>query len=157
MANCIGYERISARGDRPIGPSAAIVSGGVACAIFYVDPAAPNPVRWRPDSNLTGTYHAQPTQISGGPIYPGGQIVVAGEGNVKNSGFVSETDAPCEIHCYYFDRVDVLQVDFSHAGVRAPVEVAHDWHEILKVLVSLHNGLVLSGLSAAEPIEDAAE
>ena len=117
MANCLGYEVVRV-GTTPVGPTSSIVSGGARSAIFHLDPTAPNMVRWRPDGGLAGTNNAKPTPSSGGPIYPGGQVVVVGEGNIRNSRFISSTGQWCDLHCYYFDQVDVVQVDFT--GVGAP-------------------------------------
>lgn len=50
MANVLGYELISV-GQTAIGPTASIVQGGVACAIFHVDPESHVGVRWRPLSD----------------------------------------------------------------------------------------------------------
>src|SRR3990167_599162 len=115
MANCIGYELLSV-GNRAIGPTAAIVQGGVAAAIFYLDAKAPNLVRWRPDGALVGTYHGAPTPGDGLPIYPGGQVTVVGDGNIRNARFISAGGEECQVHCPYFDRVDVLQIDLRGNG-----------------------------------------
>ena len=119
MANCLGYEVVRV-GPTSVGPTSSIVSGGARSAIFHLDPTAPNMVRWRPDGALSSTNHAAPTPTSGGPLYPGGQIVVVGDGNIRNSRFISTTGQWCNLHCYYFDQVDVVQVDFTGAGVPSP-------------------------------------
>ena len=123
MANCIGYEPLQVAG--PIGPTAATVSGGVACAIFYLDPSAVSPVRWRPD----GT---NPTAQVGLQIMPGGHIVVAGNANIVRSRFTSTDSIAATLHCLYYDRVDV--VAFSGApGGQAPASLVSLRQEMLEL------------------------
>lgn len=115
MANALGYETLAV-GNRAVGPKASIVQGGVMCAIFYLDAEAPSLVRWRPDGGLSGVNNAEPSPGSGLPIYPGGQVVVVGSGNIRNTRFISASGKICQLHCLYFDQVDVLQVDLRGAG-----------------------------------------
>ncbi len=135
MANAIGYEVINV-GDRPVGPTAAIVKGGVACAVFYVDPDAPGPVHWVPtfpqrDSDgaaLTDQdstiIRVQPTRIFGFPLYPDRAITVAGEGTIRNTRFIraGAGGGRRKVHALYFDKVDVVASDFVGATSLAAIE-----------------------------------
>lgn len=105
MANCIAYEELSVGSAAAIGPTAATVQGGVACAVFYVDPRSAATVRYRPDRTA-------PTTTLGLPLLPGRSIVVAGEANVRNSLFLTES-ASATVHCLYYDRVDVVDMGLS--------------------------------------------
>ena len=114
MANNIGYEKLRP-GSSAVGPTAATVQGGVACAIFYLDPRAESAVRWRSD----GT---NPSANDGLPVLPGGSFAIAGEANVRRAKFVSETGAVVDLHASYFDRVDVLAIQFSPQGAPATAQ-----------------------------------
>lgn len=112
MANCIGYEALSVD-SKPVGPTAATVDGGVACAIFFVDPASEaKALRYRPDqiySDRTDRKFSAPTPLAGIPLRRGKSIVVAGEGNIRRSLFVTESGRAL-VHCLYYDRVDVVDL-----------------------------------------------
>lgn len=105
MANCIGYEELSIGDARAVGPTDTALRGGVACAVFYVDPAAGGTVRYRGDA-------VAPTATAGLPLRPGKSIVVAGEGNVRNARFIAEGGS-ATVHCLYYDRVDVVDLGLS--------------------------------------------
>ncbi len=135
MANAIGYEEINV-GDKPIGPTAAIVGGGVRCAVFYVDPGAPGPVHWLPTPEQRGSdgvalvdqdsviVRVQPTRIFGFPLYPDRAITVAGEGTIRNTRFVrtGPKGGQRKVHALYFDNVDVVAADFVGATSLAAIE-----------------------------------
>lgn len=114
MANNIGYEKLRPSGT-VVGPTASIVQGGVASAIFYLDPRASSAVRWRSD-------RTSPSRDSGVPLLPGGAFALAGEGNIRNARFVSESGAIVDLHASYFDRVDVLAIQFSPNGTSAELD-----------------------------------
>jgi len=116
VANNLAYENL--RVDSvAIGPTAATVlaKGGAASAIFYLDPKASSVVRWRSDGTA-------PTATTGLPLYPGGQFALAGVMNIRRAKFVSESGAMAELHAAYFDRVDVLAIQFSPQGSRETVD-----------------------------------
>lgn len=119
MANAIGFEELSVE-TSPVGPTATMVRGGVACAVFYVDDDAPGPVRWRPTtSSRTNTANSL-----GFPLKPGAWISVAGEANIRNSLFSRDgaLDGPVRVYVLYFDRVDVIAADFAGVTSKAIVE-----------------------------------
>lgn len=112
MANCIGYEELTV-GPFPVGPTAALIKGGVACAVFYVDPRTKGRVRWKPKAIEAVDY---PTASSGFPLARGKWISVAGEGVIRNSKFVLDGEAEAtsvKVYVLYFDRVDVVAADFT--------------------------------------------
>ncbi len=142
MANNIGYE-ILVVGPTQAAPTLATVPGGVACAIFYVDPNAVDTVRWRSDG--TG-----PTSDVGVPIGPGGHVVVAGTSNVVRSRFVSVSGKSVQVHALYYDRVDVIA--FSGApgggatGNKAAMSVLED--TLAQILVQLRGqSIILSAMA----------
>jgi len=104
LANCIGYEAIRV-GSTAKGPTTSLISGGVACAVFYADPDS-SVVRYRPD----GT---DPTPTLGLPLRPGKSITVAGGGNIGKSLFVSEDGGSAVIHALYYDKVDIVDLGLS--------------------------------------------
>lgn len=108
MANCIGLEQIVVK-NTAVGPTASIVQGGVACAVFYVDPKAKGGVWWNPKANPTSNDHF--------PLRPGKWISVAGEGGIRNSRFIIDPDdyniQSIIVYALYFDRVDVVAADFA--------------------------------------------
>ena len=104
MANQIDYELLRVGGNTTVGPTNSIVQGGVRCAIFYLDPTATAPVRWVSSPLETKA----PTRARGAPIEPGGHVVVAGEGTIRNSLFIATSDAFQKLHAYYYDQVDVI-------------------------------------------------
>lgn len=115
MANCIGYETLVLNGVA-MGPTAKTVRGGVACAIFFIDPDSESKVvRYRPDqpqpSRVTDVYRP-PTSTSGIPLRRGKSIVVAGEGSIRNSLFMAE-NGKAIVHCLYYDRVDVVDLELG--------------------------------------------
>ena len=107
MANAIGYEELTVTAVAS-SPALAGLTGGVACAVFYVDPNAGGIVRWRADPT-------SPTRGLGFPLGPGRWISVAGEGNIRNSEFILNRGShdAIIIHAIYFDRVDVVAADFA--------------------------------------------
>lgn len=112
MANCIGYETLYLNGVAQA-PDTSIVGGGVACAIFFVDPRSKaKAVRYVPgqvkSEKITSTFRP-PTPTRGIPLKRGKSIVVAGEGSIRNSWFVAEGDSAL-LHCIYYDRVDVVDM-----------------------------------------------
>ena len=107
MANAIGYEELTVT-TVASSPALAGLTGGVACAVFYVDPDAKGVVRWRADPT-------SPTPWRGFPLGPGKWVSVAGEGNIRNSEFILDSDSADSItvHALYFDRVDGGAADFA--------------------------------------------
>ena len=107
MANAIGYEQLTVT-TVETSPALSALTGGVACAVFYVDPDARGVVHWRPDPT-------SPTGWLGFPLGAGKWISVAGEGNIRNSKFILSHDTANSIivHVLYFDRVDVVAADFA--------------------------------------------
>jgi hypothetical protein len=112
MANCIGYEALYVDAVAR-GPTASLVQGGVACAIFFVDPESKTTaIRYRPDqmeSERTSSTFIPPTATNGAPLRRGKSIVVAGEMNVRKSLFAAE-NGHAVVHCFYYDRVDVIDL-----------------------------------------------
>ena len=109
MANAIGYEQLTVSRAVSVSPALSTLTGGVACAVFYVDPAAKFGVRWRPDPT-------SPTPSYGFPLAPGKWISVAGEGNIRNSEFILDGGGAGDntiIHVMYFDRVDIVAAEFA--------------------------------------------
>ena len=92
------------------------MQGGVACAVFKVDPRAKVGVRWRPG------VAAANVASSGFPLSPGSAFSVAGEGLIRNSQFVMD-GAPIveqvKVYAIYFDRVDVVVSEFAEHVSRA--------------------------------------
>lgn len=135
MANVIGYEELLVR-DRPVGPTSAFVVGGVACAVFYVDPGASGPVNWLPAFGQRDTdgvlvrdadnliIPARPTRNFGFPLSPDKAVTVAGEGTIRNTRFIrtGAKGGVRKVHCLYFDRVDVVASDFVGATSLAALE-----------------------------------
>lgn len=147
MANMIGYEKLDVGLVTAVGPTASLVQSGVRCAIFYIDPdSACKLVRYRSDFNLsTG---ALPTTATGLPLRPGKSIVVAGEANVRNARFLA-SGGSAEIHCVYYDQVDVVDLGLSDNGEASNAEALESLtqklvdqnDEILYVLRTIHNGM----------------
>ncbi len=112
-----------------MGPTENVVKGGVACAVFYVDPQAPGSVNWLPTfgkQDSTGVVEADadgdiirtlPTRNYGFPLAPDRAITVAGEGTIRNTRFIrtGRTGGARLVHALYFDRVDVVAADFVGA------------------------------------------
>ena len=121
MANAIGYEELVVE-QAAVGPTASLVQGGVASAVFYVDDEAPGAVRWRPTTPAkSATLRSQ-----GFPLKPGAWIAVAGEGNIRNSLFELSpgVTGPVRVHVIYFDRVDMIAADFAGISSKAISESA---------------------------------
>ena len=134
MANAIGYEEIRVT-TVASSPAFTGLSGGVACAVFYVDPDAGGIVHWRADPT-------SPTTWLGFPLGPGKWVSVAGEGNIRNSEFVlGRSSAPSIIvHALYFDRVDVVAADFATDPAGANMA---DLGDELKALRELSEAMLL--------------
>ena len=136
MANNTGYEELGVGSTQAVGPTASLVQGGVACAIFYVDPNSTGIVRHRADRTA-------PTSRIGLPLRPGKSIVVAGEGNVRNALFIMESGTGT-VHCMYYDRVDVVDLGLSSdwSGTQMVSEmqaVSNKLEETLHVLKQIRN------------------
>ena len=110
MANCLAYERIHVA-DTAARPQSGVIQTGAACGIFYLDPEAIGPVRWRSDGQ-------DPTATEGFPLYPGGHFVLAGAGNLFKARFIASPGEGGEVHATYFDRVDVLAIQFGPPPAR---------------------------------------
>ena len=109
MANVVGYEELLVTGNAVVTATAATLRGAI-CAVFMVDPRALGSVRWNTPLAPTGN--------SGFPLYPGKWISVAGDANIRTSGFIldsSSPQSPVKVYCLYFDRVDVVAADFAPA------------------------------------------
>ena len=121
IANALGYEELLV-GTIPVGPTASLVEGGVACAVFYVDPNAAGAVNWR-SGPQTSDY---PTQNKGFPLNPGKWLSVAGEAVIRTSRLVraGTSSKVVKVHVLYFDRVDVIAADFAGGGSLSAVETA---------------------------------
>ena len=109
----------------------------VQCAIFYVDPESTGVVRYRGDQT-------DPTPTVGLPLHPGKTITVAGEGNVRNARFITESGAAV-VHCMYYDRVDVVDLGISGSGdadavVRAVQALAEQVTEVAHLLRQIRFG-----------------
>ena len=118
MANALGYEALIV-GSTAVSPTASIVQGGVACAVFFVDPDSTSPiVRYRPDGTA-------PRPDFGLPIRRGKSIVIAGEANIRRSSFIAQTGT-ATVHAIYYDRVDIidmhLDTDDLWTGIEAVIK-----------------------------------
>ena len=144
MANAIGYEELTVSRVAS-SPTLTAITGGVACAVFYVDPDAHGTVHWRPDPT-------SPTRWLGFPLGPGKWVSVAGEGNIRNSEFILGPDSADSIivHALYFDRVDVVAADFATDPVGAQmVNLSNALDALRETSESMHLELrrIVLGLS----------
>lgn len=136
MANVIGSEVLMVD-VRRVKPTAALVQGGVACAVFYVDPRSAVGVRWRTPSSTV-------TTEEGFPLAPGAWISVAGEGNIRNSTFVVDGAGTARVHALYFDRVDVVAGNFITAAAVTEVKPVEELlRDVLVELRKIKQGMSL--------------
>lgn len=108
MANCIDYKDFLV-GPVSVSPSSSTIRKLAKAAIYYVDEA---PVRYRGDSRSANDGN-EPTRHSGLPIYPGGYIILVGEGNMANAKFVRKDDKTAHIYVLYYDQVDIVAANMA--------------------------------------------
>lgn len=110
MANVIGFEQVAVSAV-VVEPNNSTTKHAARCALFYLDPRATGPVRWRSDGD--------PTAEVGIPIYPGDSVVMAGPGNVRDAKFISGDGNTHTLYVVYYDNVDVVQMNFNYGGSAA--------------------------------------